>query len=475
MFEKLQARLGMRLTGIVGIMLLLGGLAACAGGTHTQLVSGGGGGGGITVAPFFFGMHINNPNSPFPSTVGVPVAGVRLWDTQTSWATTNTSAGNYDWSSFDFRVNQALSNKADVLYDFARTPSWAQCASSNTACGSGDTTIVCAYATIPSEGGPGECFPPDDLNVDGSGRNQHWIDWVTAVVSRYKGKISYYEIWNEPNNTAMWQGTNSQLVRLAGDARCIIVGDRGCNSQSSYTQKGIDPSAKVLTPGWGNPIDSIVPYLATPLNGGIGTGVSFADIAAFHGYPGQSPPEQVLKMFNTLSAPLQGSNMPVFDTEGSWGASGSVPSISDPDQQAAFTARYLLVQQSAGVQRLYWYGWDYIRSDNGDLWTPSGLTLAGAAYQQTELWVSGATLSTPCSANGSVWTCAYTRPGGYQALVVWDTSQTCHNGSCTTSSFSPPPTPQFKQYQDLAGSTHAFSGTVAIGAKAILLETGNIP
>ncbi len=403
---------GLRQTGIVVIILFLGGLAACGGGSRSQPPppsGGGGGGGGSAVAPFFFGMHINNPNSPFPSTANVPIAGVRLWDTQTSWATTNTSSGVYDWTSLDFRVNQALTNKVDVLYDFARTPAWAQCANNNPQCGSADTTITCAYAMIPPpEGGPGECFPPNDLNKDGSGPNQHWIDWVTAVVTRYKGKISYYEIWNEPNNTAMWQGTNAQLVRLAGDARCIIVGDKGCNPQSTYSQTKIDP--------------------------------------------------------------------PVFDTEGSWGASGGISSISDPDQQAAFTARYLLVQQSAGIQRLYWYGWD-LASGNGTLWTSSsGLTLAGVAYQQTELWVSGATLTAPgCAANGSVWTCAYTRSGGYQALVVWDASQTCSNGSCTTSTFTLPSSPQFTQYQDLAGNTHAVSGTVAIGAKPILLETGNIP
>jgi len=329
----------------------------------------------------------------------------------------------------------------------------------------------------PPEGGPGECFPPNDLNKDGSGPNQHWIDWVTAVVTRYKGKISYYEIWNEPNNTAMWQGTNAQLVRLAGDARCIIVGDKGCNPQSTYSQTKIDPSAKVLTPGWGNPIDSIGPYLIMPLNGVVGvTGASLADIAAFHGYPGQNPPEQVLKIYGTLSGLLQGSGLPVFDTEGSWGASGGISSISDPDQQAAFTARYLLVQQSAGIQRLYWYGWD-LASGNGTLWTSSsGLTLAGVAYQQTELWVSGATLTAPgCAANGSVWTCAYTRSGGYQALVVWDASQTCSNGSCTTSTFTLPSSPQFTKYLDLAVTTHAVSGTVAMGAEPILLETGNIP
>src|SRR5258708_28332557 len=124
---------------------------------------------------------------------------------------------------------------------------------------------------------------------------------------------------------AMWQGTNPQLVRLAGDVRCIIVGDKGCNPQSSYAQKGIDPSAKVLTPGFGNPIDRIVTYLATPLNGGTGTGISFSDIAAFPGYPGQRPPEQVLKIYSTLSVPLQGTKMPVFASESSRGSNGSIP------------------------------------------------------------------------------------------------------------------------------------------------------
>src|SRR5258708_15068478 len=271
----------------------------------------------------------------------------------------------------------------------------------------------------------------------------------------------------------MWQGTNPQLVRLAGDVRCIIVGDKGCNSQSSYTQKGIDPSAKVLTPGFGNPIDSIGPYLITPLNGGVGTGASLADIAAFHGYPGQNPPEQGLKIFITLSGLLQGLSLPVFDTEGSWGASNGIPSISDPDQQAAFTARYLLVQQSAGRQRLYLYRADFIKSHNGTLWTPSGWTLAGVAYQQTERWLSGATLSTPCAANGSVWTCSYTRSGGYQALAVWDASQTCSNGSCTASSFSLPFSPQFVQYQALGGTSHAGSGKVANRSKPPPAETGH--
>jgi polysaccharide biosynthesis protein PslG len=485
-----QPWFGLRWASLVALALFLSGLLACGGGSKSSTPigggGGGGGGGGVAVAPFFFGMHINQQSSPFPSTVGVAIAGVRLWDTHTSWATTNTGSGscitnsaNCDWTDLDFRVSQALANKADILYDFARTPTWAQCLSSDTSCGSGNTTITCAYSVIPNEGGPGECFPPNDLHVDGSGPNQHWIDWVTAVATRYKGKISYYEIWNEPNIPAMWQGTPAQLVRMAGDARCIIIGDKGCNPAISYPQKGIDPAAHLVTPAYTNPVSDIAAYLTTPLNGVASIlGGSLADVVAFHGYPGANPAEQVVNIYNSLNSILVGQalqTVPVFDTEGSWGARGGVSNLSDPDQEAAFTARYLLVQQSAGIQRLYWYGWD-LTSGDGTLWTSSGLTAAGVAYQQTEVWLGEATLTTPCSPNGTVWVCGYTRSGGYQAMVVWDASQTCSNGSCSVSNFTLPSSPQFTQYQDVAGNPHTISGsTVPIGAKPILIETGKIP
>jgi len=203
-----------------------------------------------------------------------------------------------------------------------------------------------------------------------------------------------------------------------------------------------------------------------------GNGGSFADVVAFHGYPGGgNPPENVLGDLSTAqSAASASSSQPVFDTEGSWGTGN----LTDPDQQAAFTARYLIVLQESGAARMYWYAWDLYNSGDGDLWAPAGLTKAGVAYQQTESWLSGATSGGACSKNGAVYQCSYTRSGGYQALVVWDSSQTCSNGNCTTSSFSVPS--QYTQYQDLAGNTATVSGgSVKIGAKPILLETGNIP
>ncbi|HVN18026.1 MAG TPA: hypothetical protein VMU05_04615 [Dongiaceae bacterium] len=404
----------------------------------------------------FFGMHVHDATTPFPA--GYGISGVRLWDTQTAWATTNTSDGQYDWTNLDSRVNQATSNSVDVLYDFGRTPGWAQCSNSSPTCGSGDTTVVCAYT---AEGGSGQCFPPNDLNVDGTGTNQHWINWVTAVVTRYKGQIKFYEIWNEPNNAINWQGTTAQLVRMTQDARCIISGTE-CNSSSTYSQKGIDTSAQILTPAFADhDLDTTLEaYLAAG-------GAKYSDVVAFHGYPGLNPPEQIQQIAAHVVGLAGVGSKPVFNTEGSWGV--DVP-ITDPDQQAAFVSRYILVQQSAGVQKFYWYAWD---GSGVNLWTSSGLNSAGVAFTQMVVWTTGVTITSRCTPSGTVWTCGYTRSGGYQAQAVWDTSRTCNAGSCSTSSFSPGS--QFKQYLDVAGNKVTVNGSVPIGAKPILLETGDIP
>ena len=143
--------------------------------------------------------------------------------------------------------------------------------------------------------------------------------------------------------------------------------------------------------------------------------------------------------------------------------------------RAAFLARMYLVHWSSGATRFYWYQWN--NSSFGTLWKPdptnpsaAGTVLEpGTAYGQIYDWMVGATMTSPCTANGSVWTCEFSRPNGYLAQAVWDASQSCSGGVCTTSSFTFDP--QYINYRDLSGSTSTLSGsTVAIGAKPILLQ-----
>jgi hypothetical protein len=424
--------------------------------------------------------------------VSIPYGSLRLWDTSTGWAQINTANGSYDWTNLDSFANTP--SNGDLLYNLGRTPTWAS---------SNPNDNSCAYDTS-GQGGPGQCDPPNDLNGDGSGTDQHWIDWVTAVALRnknnYGDKIKYFEIWNEWNIGLFWVPTDAsndaaQLVRMEQDARCVVEGPpagKSCNPNSTFPSgTALDPAAKIVTP---SPVGAHVylnevsvklsDYFATVVGGN--SGGTFADVIGFHGYvstPSSSDPcpnpEEVTTVVTDLNSVLPASEVgkPWFDTEDSWGKA-SDEGFEDPDRQAAFLARDFLVQRSLGVDRVYWYRWDATQTFGGALWTSSsGITEAGDAWGEVSKWINGAILSTACTAKGSVWSCGLTRSGGYQALAVWDAGQDCLNGVCTTSNFAVPAGAVYTEYLDLTGtSTSTSTGTtIQIGAKPILLQTGAIP
>ncbi len=421
----------------------------------------------------FFNMHTGHPSTPWPSS---PVAGQRLWDSGVSWPLINTAKGVYDWTLLDQRLSEAHVHGADVLYDMGMTPVWAQCGKSTAS--SCVQTSGCAFAGTSYGAGPGQCYWPADLNQDGTGANQHWKDWVTAVathsVNSGTGHIKYYEIWNEPNDTGFWRGTTAQLVRMAQDAACIIKGiGPGC------TNVGIDPKAVMVTPAPTLGGSAINTWMLGYLGAG---GTQVSDVIAFHGYNGTNA-EKISTLVSTLRnnalITFNQTSKPLFDTEFSWGLNAVFP---DQEERAGFVVRSLLLHWSAGVSRVYWYAWDA----SGTMWSEtstSGCTTpdangigftckSGLAFAQVQNWLVGTTLSQACSANGTVWTCGLTKPDGYQALAVWDTAQSCTNGLCTTSTFTfTPVSPNYIHRRDVYGVVTAISGrTVPIGYKPILLE-----
>lgn len=411
---------------------------------------------GPTITEAFFGMHMHTGilgQQPWPQ---VSFGGLRLWNTGTAWAEINTSNQTYDWSVFDQWLAAADAHGiSNLLYTFARTPAWA---SSHP----GDPT--CAY-------GPGQCWPPRDLNSDGTGANQYWKAFVTALAAHNASKsgvhVKYWEIWNEFDQAITWRGTNAQLVRMAQDARRILL--------------AADPNAIVLTPSSSTGLTATASqmqgYLATP------GASSAADAIAIHPYVQQGGvlpvPEDVLTLIGNVKNILSGADAakPIWSTEGSWGVTTET-GFTDPDQQAAFTARYLLLQQSAGIASFYWYEWN--NTTDGTFWYPAGthgctatggcITPAGSAYQQVYQWTAGATLASPCSATGTIWKCQFTRANGYLGQAVWDASQTCQDGLCRTSQFSIDG--KFIHYRDLTGAVTDLNAatTVPIGSRPILLE-----
>ncbi len=134
------------------------------------------------------------------------------------------------------------------------------------------------------------------------------------------------------------------------------------------------------------------------------------------------------------------------------------------DQQSAWVAHYLIIQAGlASVDNLQfqtWFAWGGI---SGIIETSQGTpTQAGYAYQQVYNWLIDSQPS-PCSNTGSLGPCQVSAN-----LIVWDSSQTCSNGTRMTSSYTPPA--GYSQYVDLTGAVSAVGGSVALGVKPILLE-----
>jgi hypothetical protein len=369
--------------------------------------------------------------------MGAKLGGVRLMTATMKWSDLNIAPGVYDWSNFDTWMSTTQANGQNVLFTVYNTPAWA----------SSNPTAVCAAAT-------GGCYPPLDLNADGTGTNQHFKDFVSALITHAgAGKIKYLEIWNEPNITTEWMGTYAQLVRMAKDAYTVA--------------KALDPNILISSPPeTGDGKNSLyMNWLGNFLAAG---GGQYIDTIDFHGYAYQTAEDLAVRINNlrAITTIYGQQGKPVFDTEGSWGVFSK---MTDPDQQAAFLGRQYLLQIASQINRFYFFGWDY--GNTGDLYnTSSGkLTLAGIAYQQIYQWMQGATPTAPCKASGTVWTCNFTRPNGYQAMAVWNSSQTCLNTLCTTLQFTVPI--GYIQYRDLSGTLKTVTGSqIPLGLKPILFE-----
>ena len=126
--------------------------------------------------------------------------------TALDWGAIEKEHGVFDWKAADAEVRGIIAEGASPLPILGYTPKWAS-------------------------SGPDGSYPPIVLH--------DWSDFVYHVVSRYKGKIRYWEVWNEPD-IGFWKGTIEQYADLLksayvsakkADPECRIVfgGTAGVN------------------------------------------------------------------------------------------------------------------------------------------------------------------------------------------------------------------------------------------------------
>ncbi len=387
-----------------------------------------------TIPASLFGIHIHriygHPESitPWPS---VPFATWRLWDARVSWPHLEPSKGTWNFETLDSYVNAASQHQVEILLPLGLSPAWA----------SARPTEPSAY---PSPMGLGWAAEPNNL--------EDWRNYVRTVATRYKGRIQYYEIWNEPNVQRFFSGSVPQLVTLAKEAYQIL--------------KQIDPEIQVISPaatGGDNGDDWVdgPSWLDEFLTQG---GKEFVDIIGYHFYVIPQPPEAMVPLVarvKTVMAKHHLNEKELWNTETGW----SLPKVfSLPGEAAGYVARSYILMGSSGVTRFYWYAWDNHKGVSLEMTAADSETLepAAIAYQEVQKWLVGAQLN-ECLESKNGWQCQLQRQGNYTAWILWNPY-----GSLM---FNVPKNWQITHVRNLADDVQIWDGDrVPIGQSPILLE-----
>jgi len=154
-------------------------------------------------SPYGVNVHAPVGDQLQPQLSRVAQAGVGWIRIDFIWAAVETRRGVYDWRLYDALVAEARRRDLAILAIIAYTPAWA--------------TDGAEIAGVP----------------------RHSADWrrfVTRAAKRYRGRIAVWEVWNEPNLTRFWQGTQQQYWDL------VLI-------PAADAIHKTDPKAKVAGPG----------------------------------------------------------------------------------------------------------------------------------------------------------------------------------------------------------------------------------
>ncbi len=325
------------------------------------------------------GLHIEGAEGG--AWASAPFGALRLWDNGTAWSQIELAKGQFKWDNLDGVVETAESRGlTDILYVMGTTPDWAAA--------NPEKLNASDYPQ------PGAAEAPANI--------ADWSEWVTAVVTRYKGRISSYQIWNEANLANFFNGTPAQMAELTKVAYDII--------------KAIDPEAQVVSASPSTRLvksfDRFFPAYLEEL-----AALDWpVDVIAIHTYPDATGDPSIraaliLKAIDVLKA-SGAPTLPLWDTELNYGLAGpgDIPKQEITGARAAgFVVRTFIDDLRLGVDRSYWYIWTLKPYDLLGVQAYSGSDGEQGFFAVND-WVTGATFGGCTEANNAV-VCDFSRDG----------------------------------------------------------------
>ena len=343
----------------------------------------------------YFGMHIRwgASTTPWPYT---PVYSWRVITEETAWEGLEPRKGEWHFEKLDQAISKAEMHGAEVLLTLGYPAPWA--------------------ATDPemARKNMGDAQCPRDM--------EDWRNYIQTLVRRYKGRIKFYELMNEPLFTET--DGNSSHKRYFPVARMIEMASVAKNEIMK-----IDQVAKIVSMSPDGEINGIKRIDAFLKAGG----GKFIDIVGFHYYARTA--EDIPSLVAETRKVMQRyglENMPLWNTESGFfifdpqtPARKLTPQESpayDMVQGSAMVSRALILGAAAGLDRFYYYSWDIptmsLTSNRG-----AAVNDAGLAYITTVRWLRGATIEGCQSDDSKLWKCTLIRPGR-KAILLWNTTGT---------------------------------------------------
>jgi hypothetical protein len=349
------------------------------------------------------------------------------------WQDVEGTKGKFDFSGNDRVVDEAAAANIDVLGILDYGATWAS--SHND-----------------------QMYPPDHVS--------DFVDYAKATVSHFDGKISEYEIWNEPN-----AGFSFWKTQFGGDPKAF-----GALTESAADAiHGLKLQKPVtVAPGGTVFLSQFVPVFPF---GTIPSGPDFmtnaekaspnllksVDAYAFHGYnayPPRNAPESAalgevqLGEKITKTKAVAGGH-PLWLTEIGWPTANGV----DENAQARWSVRAILLAYLAGVDTTYLYtlydgasppGWAFSPEGSFGLCNADGSTKQAYRAVKALLSTVGGTIGikrlAPAGAPGDAYVVELAQPGGKKAWAAWrsDDGQGTWNFTLPT---------------DIKGTIHALDGS----------------
>lgn len=145
-----------------------------------------------------------------------------------------------------------------------------------------------------------------------------WEKALRQVFTHYKGKIDYYEIWNEPLHYE-WNGFEPGVERAVQYAELFKAARRVADE--------VSPGVKLMGPCM---TGNMIPYLRTVAKAG---GLDKADLISVHGRPF---PDYKDECYQAILREITGRELPVFCTEGANDSRALIASFAGETPAAGF-------------------------------------------------------------------------------------------------------------------------------------------